>query len=88
MSNESDAKANQREAKKRISAAEVYLYKAVELMEKAQMKVSVIQVGLNQNYTKIGGIKDKLKGQIYDLQRCRESGVCKVDEMILRQLER
>lgn len=88
MSKESDAKANQREAKKRISAAEIHLYQAIRLMEKAQMKVSVIQVGLNQNYTKIGAIKDKLKDQIYDLQRCRESGFCKVDEMILRQLDK
>ena len=88
MIKETSDKANQREAKKRISAAEVYLYKAIELMEKAQMKVSVIQVGLNQNYTKLGAIKQKVKDQIYDLQRCRESGLCKVDEMILRQLDR
>lgn len=79
---------SQKSANKRIEEAEVCLYRAIQFMEKAQMKVSVIQVGLNQNYTKIGALKEKVKGQVYDLQRCRESGLCKVDEMILRQTMR
>jgi len=72
-------------AAKRVLKAEALLYRAAELMEKAQAEISVIVGGLNQNYAKIGKIRETVKGQMYDLERCRESGYCMMDETILRK---
>lgn len=67
-------------AAKRVLKAEACLYRAAELMEKAQAEISVIVGGLNQNWAKIGDLREKVKGQMYDLTRCRETGECAVDE--------
>jgi DNA-binding transcriptional regulator LsrR (DeoR family) len=72
-------------AEKRVLKAETLLYLAIELMEKAQAQISVIGTGLNQNYAKIGKLRESLKGQMYDLERCRESGLCRMDETVLRK---
>lgn len=67
-------------AAKRVLKAETLLYRAGELLAKAQGQLAVITGGLNQNYAKIGTIRDKVKDQMYDLERCRESGYCDLDE--------
>lgn len=67
----------------RVLAAETLLYQAAELMEKAQAQISVIVGGLNQNYSKIGQLREKVKGQMYDLEGCRETGLCRMDETVL-----
>lgn len=72
-------------AEKRVLKAETLLYRAIELMEKAQAEISVIGAGLNQNYSKIGKLREDLKGQMYDLERCRESGHCTMDDTIPRK---
>jgi len=79
--NESRKKA----AAKRVLKAETLLYRAAEFMEKAQAEISVIVSGLNQNYAKIGNIRQNVKTQMYDLERCRESGHCMMDETVLRK---
>lgn len=71
-------KARKKAAAKRILKAEGLLYRVVEMLRKAQGELSVI-VGLNKNYPKIGDILEKVKEQIYDLERCRESGRCEMD---------
>jgi len=67
-------------AAKRVLRAEALLYKAAELLEKAQAELSVVVEGLNQNYARIGAFREKIKKEIYDLVRCRESGFCDLDE--------
>jgi hypothetical protein len=69
-------------AAKRIRSAEHYLYQAEELLEKAQAHLSAILSGLNQNYAKIGKLREQVKGQMYDLERCRETGLCAMDETV------
>lgn len=81
----STEKAIQKAAEKRVLKAETHLYRAIELMEKAQAEISVIGTGLNQNYSKIGKLREDLKSQMYDLERCRESGHCMMDDTIPRK---
>lgn len=69
-------------AEKRVLRAETLLYRAIDLLEKAQAQLSVIVGGLNQNYAKIGQLREKVKGQMYDLERCRETGLCAMDETV------
>jgi ABC-type enterochelin transport system substrate-binding protein len=81
----SSPKALQKAAEKRVLKAETLLYRALELMEKAQAEISVIGTGLNQNYSKISKIREDVKTQMYDLERCRESGHCTMDDTIPRK---
>ncbi len=69
-----------RAAAKRVHKAETLLYKATELLSEAQGQLSVIVGGLNQNYPKIGALREKIKREMYDLERCRQSGYCDLDE--------
>lgn len=68
-----------KEASKRIAKAETILYRVGEMLEAAQREISVVY-GLNQNHPKIGNIRQKIKEQMYDLERCRESGLVELDE--------
>jgi len=74
-------------AAKRVMNAELFLYRAMELMEKAQAELSAISTGLNQNYAKIGALRGQVKDQMYDLGRCRQTGLCMVDETVMRVRE-
>lgn len=76
--------ARKRAASKRVLKAEELLYRAMELMEKAQAEISVIGTGLNQNWGKIGFLREEAKKQMYDLERCRETGRCELDETTAR----
>jgi len=67
-------------AAKRVAKAEALLFLAGELLEKAQVQISVVIDGLNQNHFKIGAIREKIKAQMYDLERRRESGFLDLDE--------
>lgn len=66
-------------AAKRVLKAEALLYRATELLVKAQTELSVVVGGLNQNYAKIGQLREGVKKEMYDLERCRESGHCDLD---------
>lgn len=81
----SSPEALRKAAEKRVLKAETLLYRALDLMEKAQAEISVIGTGLNQNYSKIGKIREDVKTQMYDLERCRESGRCMMDDTIPRK---
>ena len=78
--------AAKREAARRVLRAETLLCEAVEKMEKAQAALSVIVGGLNQNYARIGALKDEVKKEWYDLERCRKSGLCDLDETMKQTL--
>jgi hypothetical protein len=69
-------------ATKRVRSAEHCLYQAEELLEKAQAHLSAILIGLNQNYAKIGKLREHVRVQMYDLERCRETGLCEMDETL------
>lgn len=71
-------------ATKRVRKAETLLYRAAEILQKAQVEISVICTGLNQNWAKIGAIRENVKKQMYDLEHCRETGDCQVDETTMR----
>lgn len=73
------ASASTKGAAKRMRKAEKLLYQAAELLQQAQSQISVIVGGLNQNYAKIGALREKVKDQMYDLERCRETGLCELD---------
>jgi hypothetical protein len=75
---------SKREANRRIVKAEDLLMHAADLTVNAMAALSVIQTGLNQNYAKLMVLKDKLKEQAYSLRDCRETGLCRVDETVLR----
>lgn len=64
----------------KVEQAEDCLLQAIGLIEKAQASISVIGTGLNQNWSKLGNLREKLKTQMYDLQHCRETGLCGLDE--------
>lgn len=76
--------ARKKAATKRVLQAETLLYAATDLLEKAQAVLSVIGSGLNQNWAKIGQLREKVKEQMYDLERCRETGACVLDETSAR----
>lgn len=71
-------------AAKRVLKAEGLLYRVAEMLEKAQAEISVVCTGLNQNWAKIGAIRENVKKQMYDLERCRETGDCQIDETTKR----
>lgn len=74
-------------AAKRIEKAERWLYEANDLLVQAQACLSVV-LRLNQNHSKIGSIKESIKVQIYDLERCRRSGFCDLDETTAAMIEK
>lgn len=76
--------ARKKAATRRIRKAEALIYKATEILQKAQSEISVICAGLNQNWSKIGDIREKAKEQMYNLERCRETGNCLIDETTRR----
>lgn len=67
-------------AAKRVFKAETLLYRAAELLVRAQAELSVVVGGLNQNYAKICALREDVKKQMYDLERCRRTGLCDLDE--------
>jgi hypothetical protein len=73
-------------ASKRLEQAEDFLLQSIGLIERARAEISVIGTGLNQNWSKLGDLQEKLKTQMYDLQRCRDSGRCDLDETMANLL--
>jgi hypothetical protein len=69
----------QKEAANRIYRAETLLRYAIRNLDEAQASISVVVWGLNQNHPKIGALRENIKVQIFDLQRCRRSGLCDLD---------
>ena len=74
------------QAEPRLLKALSLLYEASDRLEKAQAELSVIVGGLNQNYARIGALKDEVKKEWYDLERCRKSGLCDLDETMKQTL--
>lgn len=79
---------SQKAAGRRMLRAENLMYQAAELLQQAQSQISVIVGGLNQNYAKIGALREKVKGEMYDLERCRETGLCDLDSPWLLEKSR
>lgn len=77
---ELSVEARKKAATKRIQKAESLLYQATEIIAQAQSEISVICTGLHKNWSKMGKLRSDLKSQMYDLESCRGSGNCQVDE--------
>lgn len=72
---------------KRVQKAENILFRVQELIEEAQRQISACSRGLNQNFSKLGDIYQSTRNQMYDLQRCRESGLVEIYETMARIME-
>ena len=75
-------------AAKRVQRAETILYRVSEKLGEAMVQLSVVGTGLNQQWGKIADLQTDLKSVMYSLRRCRESGLCNLDETTSRMLEK
>lgn len=73
-----------KEGAKRVQKAEDILFRVQELIEESQRELSACKSGLNQNWSKLGDIYQAVRNQMYDLQRCRETGLVEIDETMAR----
>lgn len=74
-------------AAQRLGNAELALANAVGSLEAAQRELSVI-VGLSRNHAGIGALREKIKTEMYALERLRQAGKCDLDTTMQVMLEK